>query len=47
MRKRDPVRQLAEYMMRSDKLNWHDHGSYTEMTALSSNGNVTYEDESK
>ena len=34
-------------MMRSDKLNWHDHGSYTEITALSSNLNVTDEDESK
>ena len=34
-------------MMRSDKLNWHDHGSYTEMTARSSNVNVTDEDESK
>ena len=34
-------------MMRSDKLNRHDHGSYTEMTAPSSNVNVTDEDESK
>ena len=34
-------------MMRSDKLNWHDHGSYTKMTALSSNVNVTDEDELK
>ena len=34
-------------MMRSDKLNWHDHGSYTEMTAPSLNVNVTDEDESK
>ena len=41
------VRQLAKCMMRSDKLNWHDHGSYTEMTAPSSNVNVTDEDESK
>ena len=34
-------------MMRSDKLNWHDHGSYTENTAPSQNVNVTDEDESK
>ena len=34
-------------MMRSDKLNWHDHGSYTEMTAPSSIINVTDKDESK
>ena len=34
-------------MMRSDQLNWHDHGSYTEITALSSNINVTDEDEPK
>ena len=34
-------------MMRSDKLNWHDHGSYTENNAPSSNVNVTDEDESK
>ena len=34
-------------MMRSDKLNRHDHGGYTEMTAPSSNVNVTDEDESK
>ena len=39
------VRQLAKCMMRSDKLNRHDHGSYTEMTSLSSNVNVTDEDE--
>ena len=41
------VRQLAKCMMRSDKLNWRDLGSYTEMTAPSSNVNVTDEDESK
>ena len=29
------ARQLAKCMMRSDNLNWHDHGSYTEMTAPS------------
>ena len=34
-------------MMRSDKLNRHDHSGYTEMTAPSSNVNVTDEDESK
>ena len=40
-------RQLAKCMMRSDKTNWHDHSGYTEMTAPSSNVNVTDEDESK
>ena len=34
-------------MMRSNNLNWHDHGGYTEMTAPSSNVNVTNEDGSK
>ena len=34
-------------MMRSDKFNRHDHGGYTEMTALSSNVDVTDEEESK
>ena len=34
-------------MMRSDNLNWYDHGGYTEMTALYSNVNVTNEGESK
>ena len=24
-----PARQLAKCMMRSDNLNWYDHGSYT------------------
>ena len=33
--------------MGSDKLNWHDHCSYTENTAPSSNVNVTDKDESK
>ena len=41
------VRQLAKCMMRSDQLNRHDHGSYAEKTDLSSNVNVTDEDESK
>ena len=34
-------------MMINDKLNWHGHSSYTEMTAPSSNVNVTDEDGSK
>ena len=34
-------------MMRSDKLNRHNHGSCTEMTAPYSNVNVTDKDESK
>ena len=34
-------------MMRSDELNWHDYGSYAEKTAMSSNVNLTDEDESK
>ena len=34
-------------MMRSDKLNWHDHDSYTVETAPSLKVNVTDEDESK
>ena len=33
--------------MRSDQLNWHDHGSYAEKNAPSSNVNVTEEYESK
>ena len=33
--------------MRSDNLNWYNHGSYTEMTYPSSNVNVTNENESK
>ena len=33
-------------MIRSDNLNWHEHGGYTEMTAPSSNVNVTDEDKS-
>ena len=39
--------QIAKCMMRSDNLNWHYHGGYTEMTALSLNVNSTDEDESK
>ena len=41
------ARQLEKCMMISDKLNRHDHGGYTEMTAPSSNVNVTGEDESR
>ena len=41
------VRQIAKCMMISDKLNRHDHVSYMEMNAPSSNINVTDEDESK
>ena len=41
------ARQLAKCMMRSDELNQHDHGGYTEMTAPSSNVNVTDEYKSK
>ena len=35
------ARQLAKFMMRSDTLNWYDHSGYTEMTAPSSDVNVT------
>ena len=38
------VRKLAKCMTRSDKTNRHDHGSYTEMTAPSSNVNVMDEE---
>ena len=41
------VRCIAECMMRSDEHNQHVHGSYAEETALSSNVNVTDQDESK
>ena len=34
-------------MMRSDNLNWHNHGGYTEMTAPSLNANATYKYKSK
>ena len=54
MPKREPTesyfhlaRQLAKCMIRSDKLNWYNHGGYTEMTAPYSNVNVTNESESK
>ena len=42
-----PERQLAKCMMRSDKLNWHDHDGYTEMTSPSLNINVMNKDKSK
>ena len=38
------ARQLAKYMIRSDSLNWHDHGGYTEITDPSSKVNITDED---
>ena len=41
------ARKLAKCMMRSNTLNWHDCGSYTEMTAPSLNVNATNEVESK
>ena len=41
------ARQLAKCMMRSDNLNWYDHGGYMKMTALYSNVNFTNESESK
>ena len=41
------VRQLAKFMMISDKLNRHNHGGYTEMNTPSLNCNVMDEDESK
>ena len=39
------ARQLVKCMMRSDTLNWHDYGGYTEMTAPSSNVDSTDKDE--
>ena len=41
------ARHLAKYMMKSDNLNWYDHGIYTETTASSSNPNLANESESK
>ena len=41
------VRQLAKCMIISDEHNRHVHGSYAEENALSSNVNVTDEDQSK
>ena len=37
--------QIVKCMMRSDNLNWHYHGGYTEMTAPYLNVNATDEDE--
>ena len=39
------ARQLAKFMVRYDKLNRHNHGGFTKMTAPSLNVNVTYKDE--
>ena len=41
------AKQLAKCMMRSDHLNWYNHGGYMEMTAPSSNLNVMNKNESK
>ena len=41
------ARQLAKCIMRSDTLNWHYYGGYTEMTVPSSNVYSMDEDESK
>ena len=41
------ARQIAKCMMRSDNLNWYDHGGYKEMTAPYSNVIVTNKSESK
>ena len=41
------TREIAKCMMRSDKLNWYNHGGYTKMTAPYSHVNVTNEGESK
>ena len=38
---------IAKCMMRYNDLNWRDHSSYTEMTALSLKFNATDEEESK
>ena len=41
------ARQLTKCIKRSNNLNWHDHGGYTETTAPSLNVNTTQEYESK
>ena len=41
------ARYLVKCMMRSDNLNRHDHGGYTEITALPLNVNIMKEDKSK
>ena len=43
----DLARQLAKCMMRSDNLNCHDYGGYTEINAPSSNVNVRDEEKIK
>ena len=41
------AREITKCMMRSDKLNWYDHGGYKEMTTLYSNVIVTNKRKSK
>ena len=41
------ARQLDKCMMRSDNLNWYNHGGYTKITAPYLDVNVTNEGESK
>ena len=41
------ARDIAKCIMRSDKLNWYDHGGYTKMTVPYSNVIVTNKRESK
>ena len=41
------AREIVNCMMRSDKLNWYDHGGYTEMNAPSSHVFSTEKYESK
>ena len=41
------ARQLVMCVMRSDNLNWYNHGGYMKMTALYLNVNVMNESESK
>ena len=41
------ARHLANFMMRADTLNWHNYGSYTEMTTPSSNVYSLDKDKSK
>ena len=41
------ARQLAKFMMRSDTLNWHNYGGYTEMNDPSSNVYSMDKDKSK
>ena len=41
------ARPIVKCMIRSNILNWHNYGGYTEMTALSLNVNATDEEKSK